>query len=337
LRADSKGALSGADLPGERTVVPRVRRFVSRHESAINAGGVWIMLLILFVVSTAASSSFLHSANLLNIGRQATPLAIVALGEALVVLAGGIDVSVGAVVTLTTCVAARVMLGSNARIPETVLLVLAIALCVGLANGILVTKMRTDPFVTTLATMLVLRGAAFVYTQGSPANDLTHGFREIAEGNVGGFPIPILCFVGIFTVVWFAATRTVWGRRLYAVGANPKVMRLSGQPVDLPIITAYVGCSLLAALGGLFLVARLGTGDTGAGSGWELQAIAAVLIGGTAFGGGRGGVVGPVGGVLVLTTLLNLVSLLALPNYVQLIVEGATIVVGVALYSRRRS
>lgn len=313
----------------------RAARLSLRYESVLTTYGVWVMLLILFIVSAAASSSFLHGANLLNIGRQTVPLAIVAMGEALVVLVGGIDVSVGAVVTLTTCIAARVMANNNGRILETVALVLAIGVGVGLVNGVLIAKLRTDPFVTTLATMLIVSGAAFVYTQGSPANDLTHGFRQIAEGDVGGFPIPIVCFTAIWITLWALTTRTVWGRRLYAVGANARVARLSAQPVDRTVISAYVGCSVLAATGGLFLVARLGTGDTGAGLGWELLAIAAVLIGGTAFGGGRGGVVGPVGGVLVLTTLLNLVSLLALPNYVQRIVEGVAIIVGVSLYSRR--
>jgi ribose transport system permease protein len=297
--------------------------------------GVWFALAILVIVSAAVSPAFLHVDNLLNIGRQAVPLAIVALGEALVILVGGIDVSVGALVTLTTVITARVMAASDARVLPTVALVLAIGAAVGLANGLLISKLATDAFVTTLATMLVLQGAAYVYTQGSPANDLTHGFRQISEGEVLGIPISIFCFAGIFAFVWFGLARTVFGRRIYAVGSNPRVARLSGQPVSRTVVGAYVACSLLAVVGALFLVARLGTGDNSAGVGWELQAIAAVLIGGTAFGGGRGGVAGPVGGVLVLVTLLNLVDLLALPNYWQLIVKGAAIIAGVALYSRR--
>jgi ribose/xylose/arabinose/galactoside ABC-type transport system permease subunit len=299
--------------------------------------GVWVVLAVLVIVSASVSSSFLHTTNLLNIGRQSVPLAIVAIGEALVILVGGIDVSVGAVVTLTTCVAAREMAASDTRILPTVALVLGLGSAVGLVNGLLVAKLRTDAFVTTLATMLLVQGAALVYTQGSPANDLTHGFRQISEGEFLGVPISIYCFIGLFAVVWAALARSVWGRRIYAVGANSRVAHLSGQPVSWITVSAYVACSLLAAVGGLFLVARLGTGDTAAGAGWELQAIAAVLIGGTAFGGGKGGVVGPVGGVLVLTTLLNLVDLLALANYWKLVVKGAAIVIGVALYSRRRA
>lgn len=322
---------SGAET-AERPRGTAARDLVERHLSLY---GVWFALAILVVVSAIVSPAFLHTANLLNIGRQAVPLAIVTLGEALVILVGGIDVSVGALVTLTTVIAARVMAGDDARVFPTVALVLAIGAVVGLVNGLLIAKLRTDTFVTTLATMLVLQGAAYVYTQGSPANDLTHHFRQISEGELVGVPISIFCFVGIFAVVWLVLARTVFGRRIYAVGTNPRVAHLSGQPVSRTVVGAYVACSLLTVVGALFLVARLGTGDTSAGVGWELQAISAVLIGGTAFGGGRGGVAGPIGGVLVLTTLLNLVDLLALPNYSQLIVKGVAIIAGVALYSRR--
>ena len=299
--------------------------------------GVWFALAVLVLISTLVSPEFLHTTNLLNILRQSVPLAIVAMGEALVILVGGFDVSVGNLVTLTAVITARVMAGNNARILPTVLLVLGIGAVVGLTNGLLVAKLRTDSFVTTLAMMLVLQGAALVYTQGSPANDLTHGFRQISVGDIGGIPISVLCFPGIFAVVWFVLNRTVPGRRLYAVGTNRRVTHLSGQPLTRTIVSAYVACSVLTVVGGLFLVAWIGTTDMSAGSGWALQAIAAALIGGAAIGGGRGGVGGPVGGVLVLTTILNLVDLLALPNYAKLLVEGGAIITGVALYSQRRS
>jgi ribose transport system permease protein len=229
------------------------------------------------------------------------------------------------------------MAGSDGRVGPTVALVLAMAVGVGLANGVLISILGTDAFVTTLATMLLVQGAALVYTQGSPANDLTHGFRQISEGDFLGIPISIYCFAGLVVALWLVLSRTVWGHRIYAVGTNAVTTRLSAQPVVTTVIAAYVACSVLAAVGGLFLVARLGTGDTAAGSGWELKAISAVLIGGIPFGGGRGSILGPVGGVLVLVTLLNLVDLLALPNYSTLIVNGAAIIVGVALYSRHRS
>ena len=299
--------------------------------------GAYLALLALLVASAVASPAFLRPDNLVNIARQAVPLGIVALGETIVILVGGLDVSVGAVITLTTAVTASVMASSNARVLPTVALVLAIGLAVGAINGVLVAVLRADPFVTTLASMLILRGATLVYTQGAPRSNLTPGFREISEGDFLGLPISLYAFSLLFLAAWFALRRTVWGRRVYAVGANVRAARLSGQPTMRVEISAYVLCSLLAAVAGLFLVARLGSGDVNAGSGFELNAIAAALIGGTAFGGGRGGVAGTLAGVLVMTTLINLVSLLALPNFVQLIVRGVVVVLGVALYSRRSS
>jgi ribose/xylose/arabinose/galactoside ABC-type transport system permease subunit len=293
----------------------------------------WVSLAVLMVVSTAVSSSFLTSGNLLNICRQAAPLGMVALGEAIVILAGGIDVSVGAVISMTTVVTARVMEADDARIAPTVALALAIGIAVGLVNGALVGVLRTDPFVTTLATMLVLQGAALVYTQGSPANDLTTGFRKISEGDVVDVPVSVICLALLALAVWFVVARTTFGRDLYAVGENGRVAFLSGRSVTRVVITSYVASGLLAAIAGVFLVARLGTGDVSAGSGWELEAISAVLIGGTALGGGRGGIAGPIAGVLILTIVFNLVNLLAMPHYWQEIVRGVAIIVGVALYA----
>jgi ribose/xylose/arabinose/galactoside ABC-type transport system permease subunit len=293
----------------------------------------WLSLAVLLIVSAAVSSSFLTSGNLLNISRQAAPLGMVALGEAIVILAGGIDVSVGAVISMTTVVTARVMQGDDVRIAPTIALALAIGLAVGLVNGTLVGVLRTDPFVTTLATMLVLQGAALVYTQGSPANDLTTGFRKISEGDVADVPISVICLAVLAVVVWFVVARSTFGRDLYAVGENGRVAFLSGRSVTRVVITSYVASGLLAAIAGVFLVARLGTGDVSAGSGWELEAISAVLIGGTALGGGRGGIAGPIAGVFILTVVFNLVNLLALPNYWQQIVRGVAIIVGVALYA----
>jgi ribose/xylose/arabinose/galactoside ABC-type transport system permease subunit len=296
--------------------------------------GSYLVLLLLLVVSTILSPHFFTSGNLFNIGRQAAPLAIVALGETLVILVGGIDVSVGAMISLTVVIAAGFMNSTNSRIAPTVLVVLALGVVVGCVNGTLIAVLGADPFVTTLGTMLILKGAGLVYTQGSPSANLTYGFRLISEGSILSIPTPIYAVAVLFVLSWFALGSSVWGRQIYAVGSNSRAARLSGQPTIRTQVSAYVVCSLLAGAAGLFLVARLGGGDINAGAGYELDAIAAVMIGGTAFGGGRGGVTGTVAGVLILTCLYNLVSILALANYVELIVRGAAIICGVALYSR---
>ncbi len=297
--------------------------------------GAYLALLLLLVVSTIASSDFLTADNLRNVLRQAAPLGIVALGQTVVILVGGIDVSVGAVISLTTVVAANVMNSDPSMVLPTVLVVLALSSAIGAINGFLVGYLRADAFVTTLAMMLIITGGVLVYTQGAPSSNLTHGFRQLSEGSTLGLPNGVYLVAAVLVVLWFALGHTVWGRRVYAVGANPRVALLTGQPSSRTVLRCYVLCSLLAGVAGLLLVARLGSGDVNAGDGWELDAIAAVLIGGTAFGGGRGGVAGTIAGVLVLTVLFNLVGLLALPDWVQLIVRGVVVVVGVALYSRR--
>jgi ribose transport system permease protein len=297
--------------------------------------GAYLALLLLLIVSAIASSDFLTSGNLTNVLRQGAPLAVVALGQTVVILVGGIDVSVGAVMSLATVVAARIMNGEPGMVAPTVLVVLVLAAAVGTINGFLIGYFRQDAFVTTLAMMLIIAGAVLVYTQGAPADDLTQGFRRVSEGDTAGLPNGVFVVAVVFLVVWFLLKRTVWGRRVYAVGANPRVALLTGQPVARTVMLSYMLCSMLAGAAGLLLVARLGSGDVNAGDGWELDAIAAVLIGGTVFGGGRGGVAGTIAGVLVLTVLFNLVGLLALPDWVQLIVRGVVIVLGVALYSRR--
>lgn len=298
--------------------------------------GAYIVLLLLLIISTVASSSFLTGNNLSNVLRQAAPLAIVALGQTVVILAGGLDVSVGSVMTLATVVGARVMDSDPGMVVPTIVVVLALSLVVGLINGFLIGYLRADAFVTTLASMLIVNGAVLVYTHGAPASNLTRGFRQISEGTTG-LPNGVYLAAAALLVVFFALRHTVWGRRVYAVGANPRVAALTGQPTARTLLLAYAGCSLLAGIAGLLLLARLGSGDVNAGSGWELDAIAAVLIGGTVFGGGRGGVSGTIAGVLVLTVLFNLFGLLALPDWVQLVARGIVVVVGVALYSRRIS
>jgi ribose transport system permease protein len=295
----------------------------------------YLALLTLMIVASILSSSFLEKDNLLNIGRQAAPLAIVAFGQTIVILAGGIDVSVSAVISLTTVVVSTEMGSDPGMVAPAVLLVLAIGLVVGLANGILISRLGTDPFVTTLAALLILQGAALVYTQGSPTSGLTPGFREISESEILGVPTSIYIVALVFAVCWFLLRRTTWGRSIYAIGGNYQATFLSGRRTAMIQMSAYVACSLLAVVAGLVLAARLGTGEVSAGSGFELDSIAAVLIGGTAFGGGRGRISGTIAGVLILVVLFNLVNLLSLPSEIQHIVRGVAIVLGVALYSRR--
>jgi len=319
-----------ADAPVEESVT---RQFPPVRERVALAGP-YLLLAALIVTAAVLSDAFLSGQNLTNVLRQAAPLLVVSAGQTLVILVGGIDVSVGAVVSITTVIGGSVMASSNSRVIPTLLLVLALGAAVGILHYVLIVKMSTDPFVTTLGTMLGLEGLNLVYSGGAPRSGVTPEFRGLAQNEWLGVPI-VVYVSALFIAVLIAALRlTVWGRRVYATGANKRSGRLSGVRVELVQGSAYVLCSLMAVVGGVFLLARIGTGDTNVGDDYALYSIAAVLIGGTVFGGGKGGVGGSVAGVLILTVLFNIFNLLSLTNYARPIVLGVVVIGGIAIYSR---
>jgi ribose/xylose/arabinose/galactoside ABC-type transport system permease subunit len=298
--------------------------------------GPWVILLALVVISALISSGFLTTTNLVNILRQAAPLMIVALGQTLVILVGGIDVSVGALIATTTVIGGSLMRDSDARILPTVLVVIGVGVVVGLVHYLLIVRIRTDALVTTLGTMLILSGLNLIYTGGAPRSNVTVLFRKLSDGRLLGIPIIVIVALFIAGVLAFGLRRSTFGRRLYAVGSNREAARLAGIRTHRVEGRAYVACSVLAVVAGLALLARIGTGDTAAGTGMELDSIAAVLIGGTAFGGGRGRAEGTVAGVLILTVLFNIFNLMGISRFAHLIVKGVVVIIGVALYSTRK-
>jgi len=214
---------------------------------------------------------------------------------------------------------------------------LAVASAIGLANGLMVTKLKIPAFIATLGMILVVQGARFMYTGGTPKGSIPPGIKFIGGGNVGPVPAAVIVWA-VVVVVFVILTRwTTFGRRLYAVGGNPRTAHLSGVNVNGVTIAAYVLCGLLAGVAGLVLTGYSGFADNWLGRGKDLDSIAAVVVGGTLFSGGRGGVLGTVAGVLIITIVYNLVLLLGLPEEVQRIVKGTAIILAVALYARLRA
>jgi ribose transport system permease protein len=261
---------------------------------------------------------------------------MVAAGQTLVILVGGIDVSVGALISLTTVIGGSVMGSSNSRIVPTVALVLLVGLVVGLIHYVLIVRIGTDPFVTTLGTMLGMEGIDLVYSGGSPRSSVTPQFRGLTQNSLLGIPIVVYVVAILIAVLILGLTRSSWGRRIHAAGDNPSAARLSGVRVERTQASAYVLCSLLAVIAGIILLARIGTGDTSVGDLYSLNSIAAVLIGGTVFGGGRGGIGGTVAGVLILTVLFNVFNLLGVSNFARPVVLGTVVILGIGLYSRQK-
>jgi ribose/xylose/arabinose/galactoside ABC-type transport system permease subunit len=248
----------------------------------------------------------------------------------LVILTSGIDLSVGSALALTGVLAASLE-HRGWPVPLVVAAALLIGSLLGLANGLVITKGRVPPFVVTLGTMSIFRGAAHLFTGAQPISGFSPAFRSLGAGTVLRIPVPIILFV--LSVVAAAALlrRTRWGRYLYAVGGNLQAARLSGIPVERCTTAAYVLCGLTAAAGAVVLTARLGAAESIAGTGYELDVIASVVIGGTSLAGGRGGVWGTLLGALLIGTINNGMNLLQIPAYFQLVVKGAIIIAAVLL------
>jgi ribose transport system permease protein len=317
-----------AAVVGRVTVRPDPRDVVARM-------GVWVALLVTLVVGVIAVPNFATAANADAILRQAAVLGVVALGQTFVVLTGGIDLSVGMLMGLVTVLANGIMAGDPGLMVPVLLVALVCGLLTGLANGLGITLARVDPLIVTLAMLSVLQGAIFLYTDRT-VGSAPAAFRELAYGSIGPVPMPALVLGLLAVASWVVLTRTPFGRYVYALGSDPLNARRAGIPVDRIRLAAYVMCSLLAAVAGLLLAARLGSGFTGAGAGFELSSIVAVVVGGTALSGGRGGVTGTIAAVLLLTMLSTMLNLLGVSPFAQRVINGVVIVVAVAVYTSRR-
>lgn len=305
-------------------------RGLGRHREA----SVFAMLAAVAIYLSFASDYFLEPRNLLNVGRQASVVAIVALGQALVIIARGIDLSVGSVIGLSAVVAAVLMRDTGS---EAVGLTagLLTGLACGLLNGVLYTRFRINPFIATLGTLSIARGIALLMTGGIPVP--FGGFAEfVGAGRIFDIPVSFLLMIVLAVVVHVFASRTVIGREIYAIGDNPKASRLAGVNLRAIRLFVFAFCGLLAGLGGLILAGNLASADPNLGMGYELDVIAAVILGGTALSGGRGSILGVVIGALLMALLNNAFVLLGISAYWQVVTKGLVIIFAVGLDGLQR-
>src|SRR5215212_8675238 len=274
----------------ETRVEPEERVLTFGDVFGRDAGGL-IVLLVLFGGMTLASDQFLTADNLANLARQVAIFGIIAVGQLLVILTAGIDLSVGSVLGLSGCVTAQLLV-AGWPIPVAILVGLLIGAVLGLANGLLVTRLRLPPFIATLGMLGIARGIVLVITDAKTVQGLPESFQTIANGTILGIPNLLIIAAVIVAAAWFMLTRTVFGRYIYAVGSNPESARLAGVPVQAVTVSVYVISGLLAGLGGLLLTSRLGAGIPTAGTGFELNAIAACVIGGASLFGAKGSALG---------------------------------------------
>ncbi len=301
-----------------------------------DAGGL-IVLLVLFGALTLFSSEFLTGDNMANLARQVAVFGIIAVGQLLIILTAGIDLSVGSVLGLTGCITAELLVHGTG-VPIAILGGLAAGAAIGVFNGVLVAYGKLPPFIVTLGMLGIARGAVLVLTDASTVQPLPDSFGRIANGDLLGLPNLLWMFIAVVVVTAFMLRRTVFGRYIYAVGSNPESARLAGVPVTRVLVAVYMIGGLLAAVGGILFTSRLNAGIPTAGTGYELNAIAACVIGGASLFGAKGGAYGAAAGALIVGTLNNGGNLLNINSFYLQIIIGALILIAVAfdqLQSRR--
>ena len=300
------------------------REFLQRY-------GLILSFLLLCLALTLLSDRFLTVSNIFNILRQSTINGIIAVGMTLVILTAGIDLSVGSILALSSVIAAS-LLQSGMPVPAAIFLGVGIGAGCGLINGVTITRAKVPPFVATLGMMTIARGLALVFTGGKPVTGLPETFRFLGTGSVGLIPTPIIIAALALIIGYILLTRTSLGQFIYAIGNNPVAARYAGISVSLNITLVYVFSGLLSALAGLILIARLGSAQPTAGLGFEFDAIAAVVVGGTSFAGGQGGLGGTLIGVLIIAVLNNGLNLLNISSFYQPVVSGIVIALALLLH-----
>lgn len=295
-----------------------------------------VVLFLLCATLTVLTPRFLTEKNIINVVRQSSLNGIVAAGMTLVILTGGIDLSVGSLLAVTSVFAAGAL--DSGHGPMTAMAVgVLIGLLFGLGNGLIITIGDVAPFIVTLGTMTIARGVALIYTNGSPILATDRDFRHIGRGDWGPLPVPIVIMLIVYAITFLLLNRTMLGGYIYAIGGNQEASRLSGVPVRLVKTTTYAISGLLAGLTGVILTARLGSAQPNLGTADELDAIAAVVIGGTSLAGGRGGIIGTLVGALIIGVLSNGLNLMNVNAYYQPVAKGLVILIAILVDRRIRT
>lgn len=315
------------------------------RDSMSSLGMLPVLLIVSIVLFQFENSRFLAGDNVLNILQQSVYLILISIGQMLVLVSGGFDLSVGATVALTSVVSSTVMVKLGVVMPDSPIIAayagfgsaIGVGLVVGLVNGIGVSFMRVNPFIVTLATSSVIQGLTLLISQGSEIGPLPDSFVSfVGSGMAGGIPIAALLALPAIGVVYLLVDWAKYGRNLFAIGSNPKAAFVSGVNVNLSLTGTYVLCSLLTAISSFMLTARVSSGQPLLGAEFPLSSITAAVIGGCSLKGGQGGLVGTILGALFVTMLSNGMDLVRLGSNYQMIILGVVLVVAVLLDRNRR-
>ena len=292
-----------------------------------------IALIILMAVITIINSNFLTANNLLNLLLQVTSNALIAFGMTFVILTGGIDLSVGSILALSSALTAG-LLGSGMPVTLAILISLILGCILGMMNGLLISYGKLAPFIVTLATMTIFRGATLVYTNGNP---ITKGlsdtflFQFLGQGYIVGIPFPVIIMFIVFIVLYVLLHKTAFGKSVYAIGGNEKAAYISGVKLNKVKIIIYSISGIMASISGLIITSRLSSAQPTAGASYEMDAIAAVVLGGTSLSGGKGRILGTLIGALIIGVLNNGLNIIGVSAFWQQVVKGVLILIAVLI------
>lgn len=332
----------------KNTSLGNVQKENGRPAELIKKYGIVLVLVFMFVLmSIAKPSSFLSATNIFNILTQSSIFGILALGMTLVIISKGIDISVGSILAFAGVVCAslgQVVDATDKFFPQLgelsmivpILAALLVGAGLGAVNGMLIAFTGLPAFIATLGMQTIARGFALLYTSGRPVSNLQSGFEKIG-GNLGSIPVPVIIYAICIAITWILLNNTRFGKTVYAIGANIKAAEVSGVPVKRNLTMIYAYCGLLSGVAALVFAGRTGSVHPGAAVGFELTAIAATTIGGTSHSGGVGTVWGAIVGALILGTLMNGLTLLAVNPYWQQVIQGFIIVVAVMIDMRKNA
>lgn len=290
------------------------------------------MVILLYAVSGLVSPGMFQVSQALNILQVSAFLGVVATGQTIALLTGGIDLSVAGVVTMANIVSTGLMASSDSNILTAVVGCIFLSAIVGLINGLMITILRIAPLIATLGMNSILFGGALVYTHGAPHGGISPGFAVFGQGHLMIFPVSTVCWLAVALAIAWLTRQTIFGRQLYAVGANITAARMIGIPVQRIVIIAYILSSVMAGLGGLLLTSYIGSPSLGIGDQFLLSSIAAAIVGGTALTGGQGSIVGTIGGTIFVSELNSFTNIVRVSTGTQFVLQGAVIALSVLLY-----
>lgn len=317
-----------------KTITSLFSQTGSSYKKRVQGIGTFGILMALIVICMALALStprFMTVSNLTIVVNQVSINALLAFGVTFVIITGGIDLSLGSMVAVTGVVAALFAHPDTYPLLVPLVLALGAGFLIGGFNGLVITKSKVPPFIVTLGTMTIGRGLALILSKGRPVSNLSDSFNFIGGGQLVGIPFPIIILIIVFVLCSLLLRKTIWGRYMYAVGGNEQAARASGLPVAKIKMLVYILSGILAGLAGIVLTSRITTGQPNAGQGFELDAIAAAIIGGTSTSGGSGTMTGTLIGALLIGVISNGLDLLNVTSYYQQVVMGVIIIGAVVL------